>query len=133
LHGYIPEVVFIDIGLTNTLNSIDRGYSLDLKFDGYQSGKFMVERCRISCLVIDEETFMRKMRNLLAWPHQDFGRLVRSVEGHQVVTRRDGSRLADMVILMLSEGIGQQLDLNLDFFKGTVPIMRQPGRQTTSE
>jgi aarF domain-containing kinase len=51
-----------------------------------------------------------------------------------VVAHQDGSRLVDTVIsMLLLEGIGRHLDLSLDFVKCTVPILRQLGRQMTSE
>ena len=97
LNGHVPEVVFIDTGLTNTLNSTDCENCLDLfraiaEFNGCRSGK-LVERCPTPCLDTDKETFTLKMQDLLAWPYQDFGHPIGYIEGRQVAPCQDGGQL----------------------------------------
>ena len=146
--GYIPEVVFIDAGLTNTLNSTDRENFLDLfravaEFDGYRTGKLMVERCRTPHLVIDEETFALKMQHIvLNVKRKTFSLghikisdilsdVLKAVRQHHVKLEADF--VNTVISTLLLEGIGRQLDPELDLFKSALPILRQLGRQMTSE
>ncbi|KAF9786176.1 ABC1-domain-containing protein [Thelephora terrestris] len=146
--GYIPEVVFIDAGLTNTLDSIDRKNFLDLfraiaEFDGYRSGKLMVERCRTPHLVVDEETFALKMQHIVLNVKRktfSLGQIkisdilsdvLKAVRDHHV--KMEADFVNTVISTLLLEGIGRQLDPELDLFKSSLPILRQLGRQMTSE
>jgi aarF domain-containing kinase len=146
--GYVPEIVFIDAGLTNTLNSIDRKNFLDLfravaEFDGYRSGKLMVERCRTPHLVVDEETFALKMQHIvLNVKRKTFSLghikisdilsdVLKAVRQHHV--KMEADFINTVISTLLLEGIGRQLDPELDLFKSALPILRQLGRQMTSE
>lgn len=146
--GYVPEVVFIDAGLTNTLDSTDRRNFLDLfravaEFDGYRSGKLMVERCRTPHLVVDEETFALKMQHIvLNVKRKTFSLghikisdilsdVLKAVRQHHV--KMEADFVNTVISTLLLEGIGRQLDPELDLFKSALPILRQLGRQMTSE
>ena len=146
--GYVPEIVFIDAGLTNTLNPTDRKNFLDLfravaEFDGYRSGKLMVERCRTPHLVVDEETFALKMQHIvLNVKRKTFSLghikisdilsdVLRAVRQHHV--KMEADFINTVISTLLLEGIGRQLDSELDLFKSSLPILRQLGRQMTSE
>ncbi|KAG9314034.1 hypothetical protein JVU11DRAFT_4813 [Chiua virens] len=146
--GYIPEVVFIDAGLITTLNSIDRKNFLDLfravaQFDGYRTGQLMVERCRAPELAIDTETFALKMQNIVLTVKRktfSLGQIkisdiltdvLKAVRQHHV--KMEGDFINTVISILLLEGIGRQLDPSLDLFKGALPILRQLGRQMTSQ
>lgn len=146
--GYVPEVVLIDAGLTNTLNSTDRKNFLDLfraiaEFDGYRSGKLMVERCRTPHLVVDEETFALKMQHIVLNVKRktfSLGQIkisdilsdvLKAVRQHHV--KMEADFVTTVISTLLLEGIGRQLDPGLDLFKSALPILRQLGRQMTSE
>ena len=146
--GYVPEIVVIDAGLTNTLDSTDRKNFLDLfravaEFDGYRSGKLMVERCRTPHLVVDEETFALKMQHIVlnvkrktfSLGHVKISDILsdvlRAVRQHHV--KMEADFINTVISALLLEGIGRQLDPELDLFKSSLPILRQLGRQMTSE
>ncbi|RUP46964.1 hypothetical protein BC936DRAFT_146324 [Jimgerdemannia flammicorona] len=105
--GYQPQVIFLDAGLVTTLNTTNRLNFLDLfraiaEFDGYRAGTLMIERCRTPELVVEGEVFALKMEHL-----GDFVNVVISV--------------------LLLEGIGRQLDPELDLLKSALPILREFG------
>lgn len=146
--GYIPEVVFIDAGLVTTLNSTNRKNFLDLfravaEFDGYRTGQLMVERCRSPELAIDTETFALKMQHIVLTVKRktfSLGQIkisdilkdvLRAVRQHHV--KMEGDFINTVISILLLEGIGRQLDPSLDLFKSALPILRQLGRQMTSQ
>jgi aarF domain-containing kinase len=146
--GYMPEIVFIDAGLTTTLDSTNRRNFLDLfqsvaQFDGYRSGKLMVERCRSPSLAIDVETFALKMQNIVLNVKRktfSLGQIkisdiltdvLKAVRQHHV--KMEADFVNTVISILLLEGIGRQLDPGLDLFKSALPILRQLGRQMTAE
>lgn len=146
--GYVPELVFIDAGLTTTLNATDRKNFLDLfraiaEFDGYRSGKLMVERCRTPHLVVDQETFALKMQHIVLNVKRktfSLGQIkisdilsdvLKAVREHHV--KMEADFVNTVISTLLLEGIGRRLDPGLDLFKSSLPILRQLGRQMTSE
>lgn len=145
--GYLPEIVFLDTGLITTLNDTNRRNFLELfraiaEFDGYRAGQLMVERCRSPELVLDPETFALRMQHLvLSVKRKTFslGRIkisdiltqvLKSVREHHVKLEADF--VNTVVSVLLLEGIGRQLNPNLDLFKSALPILRQVGRQMTA-
>lgn len=144
LHKYEPELIFIDAGLVTTLNTENRRNFLDLfqavaEFDGYRAGHLMVERCRTPELAIDAETFALKMQHIvLSVKSKTFSLaaikisdvltdVLKSVRQHHV--KMEGDFVNTVISILLLEGIGRQLDPNLDLFKAALPILRQLGRQ----
>ncbi|KAJ3783131.1 protein kinase [Lentinula aff. detonsa] len=142
--GYIPEIVFIDAGLVTTLSAENRRNFLDLfralaHFDGYRTGQLMVERCRSPELAIETETFALKMQHLvLSVKRKTFSLgqikisdiltdVLRAVREHHV--KMEGDFINTVISVLLLEGIGRQLDPNLDLFKSSLPILRQLGSQ----
>jgi len=147
-NGYMPEIVFIDAGLTTTLNFTNRNNFLDLfqavaQFDGYRSGHLMVERCRSPNLVIDVETFALKMQHIVLNVKRktfSLGQIkisdilidvLKAVRQHHV--KMEADFINTVISMLLLEGIGRQLDPELDLFKSSLPILRQLGRQMTAE
>jgi len=140
--------VFIDAGLTTTLNFTNRNNFLDLfqavaQFDGYRSGHLMVERCRSPNLVIDVETFALKMQHIVLNVKRktfSLGQIkisdilidvLKAVRQHHV--KMEADFINTVISMLLLEGIGRQLDPELDLFKSSLPILRQLGRQMTAE
>lgn len=146
--GYIPEIVFIDAGLVTTLNATNRKNFLDLfraiaEFDGYRAGQLMVERCRTPELAIDTETFALKMQHIvLSIKRKTFSLgqikisdiltdVLTAVRQHHV--KMEADFINTVISILLLEGIGRQLDPSLDLFKSALPILRQLGRQMTTQ
>ncbi|KAF9040455.1 ABC1-domain-containing protein [Hymenopellis radicata] len=142
--GYMPEVVFIDAGLVTTLSATNRTNFLDMframaEFDGYRTGQLMVERCRTPELAIDTEMFALKMQHLvLTVKRKTFSlgqikiadiltEVLTCVRKHHV--KMEGDFINTVISILLLEGIGRQLDSNLDLFKSALPILRQLGGQ----
>nr|XP_018266279.1 Atypical/ABC1/ABC1-C protein kinase [Kwoniella dejecticola CBS 10117]OBR88437.1 Atypical/ABC1/ABC1-C protein kinase [Kwoniella dejecticola CBS 10117] len=142
--GYEPQLIFIDAGLVTSLDDTNRRNFLDLfqaiaEFDGYKAGKLMVERCRQPENVIDEETFALKIQHVvLSVKSKTFSLakikisdilndVLNSVRKHHV--KLEGDFINTVLSILLLEGIGRQLDPDMDLFKSALPILRQLGRQ----
>jgi aarF domain-containing kinase len=122
----------------NRRNFLDLFQSV-AEFDGYKAGKLMVERCRTPELVIDEETFALKMQHLILSVKSKTFSLAKikisdiltdvltAVRRHHV--KLEGDFVNTVISILLLEGIGRQLDPNMDLFKSALPILRQLGRQ----
>lgn len=145
--GYQPEIVFLDTGLVTELHGENRTNFIDLfravaEFDGYKAGKLMVERCKSPEFVTDDETFALKMQHLvLSVKSRTFSlaqirisdilsEVLKSIRDHHV--RLEGDFINTVISILLLEGIGRQLDPDMDLFKGALPILRQLGRKMSS-
>ncbi|CCM04437.1 uncharacterized protein FIBRA_06617 [Fibroporia radiculosa] len=146
--GYVPEVVFVDAGLVTTLDEHNRTNFLDLfravaEFDGYRAGTLMVERCRTPELAIDPETFALRMQHIvLNVKRKTFSlgqikisdiltAVLKAVRQHHV--KMEADFVNTVISILLLEGIGRQLDPGLDLFKSALPILRQLGRQMSTQ
>lgn len=142
--GYEPQLIFIDAGLVTSLDTTNRKNFLDLfqaiaEFDGYKAGKLMIERCRTPEYAIDEETFALKMQHIvLSVKSKTFSLakikisdiltdVLTAVRQHHV--KMEGDFVNTVISILLLEGIGRQMDPNMDLFKSALPILRQLGRQ----
>jgi aarF domain-containing kinase len=140
--GYMPEIVFIDAGLVTTLDVMNRRNFIDLfralaEFDGYRVGHLMVERSRTPELAIESETFALKMQHLvLSIKRKTFSlgqiklsdlltEVLGAVRKHHV--KMEGDFINTVIAILLLEGIGRQLDPDLDLFASALPILRQLG------
>lgn len=129
--GYHAEICFLDVGLITELNHVDRVNFIDLfkalsEFDGYKAGELMVERSRTPETAIDKEVFALKVEKLVARMKErtftlgniSIGDLLDQVLGmvrkHHV--RMEGDFITVIVAILLLEGIGRQLDPDLDLF-----------------
>ncbi|KAG8758762.1 hypothetical protein FRC11_003101 [Ceratobasidium sp. 423] len=145
--GYQPELVFLDAGLVTVLSERNRSNFLDLfraiaEFDGYRTGQLMVERCRTPHLAVDPDVFALKMQHLvLGVKRKTFSlgkikiadvlyEVLRAVRTHHV--RMEADFVNTVISLLLLEGIGRQLDPEMDLLKSSLPILRQLGRQTAA-
>lgn len=129
--GYHAEICFLDAGLITELNHEDRVNFIDLfkalsEFDGYKAGELMVERSRTPETAIDKEVFALKVEKLVdrmkertfTLGNVSIGDLLDQVLGmvrkHHV--RMEGDFITVIVAILLLEGIGRQLDPDLDLF-----------------
>ncbi|ODV97836.1 hypothetical protein PACTADRAFT_73514 [Pachysolen tannophilus NRRL Y-2460] len=142
--GYHAEVCFIDTGLVTELNHVDRVNFIELfnalsEFDGYRAGELMFERSRTPETAIDKEIFALKVERLVDRIKQrtftlggvSIGDLLDQVLGivRQHHVRMEGDFITVIVAILLLEGIGRQLDPNLDLFASALPVLRQLGLQ----
>ncbi|KAG0346712.1 hypothetical protein BG004_001008 [Podila humilis] len=142
--GFRPQLVFIDTGLVSVLSDKNRHDFLDLfhalaEFDGYRAGQLMMERCRSPESVLNGEVFALKMQRLILGVKETamslgkikiadlLSEVMSMVRTHHVPMEGD---FANVVIsILILEGIGRQLNPNIDLFKTALPILRQLGRQ----
>lgn len=130
-NGYHAEICFLDVGLITELNHTDRFNFIDLfkalsEFDGYRAGELMVERSRTPETAINKEIFALKVEKLVDRMKQrtftlgniSIGDLLDQVLGmvrsHHV--RMEGDFITVIVAILLLEGMGRQLDPQLDLF-----------------
>jgi predicted unusual protein kinase regulating ubiquinone biosynthesis (AarF/ABC1/UbiB family) len=97
----------------------------------------MVERCRTPELVIEPETFALKIQHIvLSVKSTTFTlkairisdiltEVLKSVQQSHV--KMEGDFINTVLSILLLEGIGRQLDPELDLFKSALPILRQVG------
>ncbi|CAE6387243.1 unnamed protein product [Rhizoctonia solani] len=145
--GYQPELVLLDAGLVTVLSEKNRRNFLDLfraiaEFDGYRAGQLMVQRCRSPHLAIDPDVFALKIQHMVLGVKRktfSLGRIkiadvlydvLRAVRTHHV--RMEADFVNTVLSLLLLEGIGRQLDPDMDLLKSSLPILRQLGRQTAA-
>ncbi|RAH40063.1 ABC1 kinase family protein [Aspergillus brunneoviolaceus CBS 621.78] len=145
--GYRPQLIFIDTGLVTQLNDLNRKNFIDLfraiaEFDGYRAGELMVERCRQPEAVIDPHYFALRMEHLVlnvksrtfALGSVKIGdvlsEVLSMVRSHHV--RMEGDFVNVVISCLLLEGIGRNLDPDLDLFKSALPILRKLGSNVTS-
>jgi len=140
LASYTPQIYFIDAGLVTELNDLDRVNFIDLfkslvKFDGYRAGELMIERSRTPETATNGEEFAQKVEKLVSTiRNQTFtlgtvsvgnllDQMLSMVRVHHV--RMEADFVSVVVAILLLEGIGRQLDPNLDLFDSSVPILRE--------
>ncbi|PYH97480.1 ubiquinone biosynthesis protein [Aspergillus ellipticus CBS 707.79] len=145
--GYRPQLIFIDTGLVTQLNELNRLNFIDLfraiaEFDGFRAGELMVERCRQPEAVINPYYFALGMEHLVlnvksrtfALGNVKIGDVLSEVlslvRNHHV--RLEGDFVNVVISCLLLEGIGRNLDPNLDLFKSSLPILRKLGSNTTA-
>lgn len=146
--GFQPQLIFIDTGLATELNAKNRTNFLELfravaEFDGYKAGHLMVQRCRQPDAVLDPEVFALRMQHLVLGVKSTtfalgnikigniLGEVLDMVRKHHV--RLEGDFVNVVLSILLLEGIGRQLDPNMDLFAGALPIMRQLGTRSSSD
>ncbi|TIB71347.1 hypothetical protein E3Q24_02371 [Wallemia mellicola] len=142
--GFQPEIVFLDTGLITELDDKNRNNFLELfqavsHFDGYRVGQLMIERSRCPELAKDKETFALKMQHIvLGVKSKTFSlakirlsevlsQVLSSVRDHHV--KMEADFVNTVLSILLLEGIGRQLDPNMDLFKAAIPILRQLGKK----
>lgn len=129
--GYQPEVCYLDTGLVTELNDRDRVNFLELfkalsTFDGFRAGELMIERSRDPDSAIDSEIFALKVQRLVETiKNRAFtlgnisigdllDKMLTMVRKHHVKMEPDFVNV--VVAILLLEGMGRQLDPDLDLF-----------------
>lgn len=129
--GYHAEICFLDAGLITELNHDDRVNFIDLfkalsEFDGYKAGELMVERSRTPETALDKDVFALKVEKIVdRMKERTFtlgnisigdllDQILTMVRKHHV--RMEGDFITVIVAVLLLEGIGRQLDPDLDLF-----------------
>lgn len=129
--GYKPEICFIDAGLVTELNIKNRRnfialFSALAEFDGYKAGELMIERSKTPETAIDKELFALKVEKLVDKIKQRtftlgtvsigdlLEKMMTMVRSHHV--RMEGDFVSVIVAILLLEGLGRQLDPNMDLF-----------------
>jgi aarF domain-containing kinase len=129
--GYIPQLIFIDAGLATELSPKNQANFLSLfravaEFDGHKAGRLMVERSRQPETVIDPEVFALRMQHVVlgvksktfALGNVKIGEILNEVlsmvRKHHV--RLEGDFVNVVLSMLLLEGIGRQLDPEMDLF-----------------
>lgn len=131
LKDYVPQICFIDAGLITELNKKNRINFIALfnslaRFDGYRAGELMIERSRTPETAIDKEIFAFKVEKLVSKVKKRtftlgtvsigdlLDQMLSMVRSHHV--RMEGDFVSVVVAILLLEGIGRQLDPDLDLF-----------------
>ncbi|SCU84707.1 LADA_0D03312g1_1 [Lachancea dasiensis] len=139
---YTPQICFIDVGLVTELNKRNRTNFIALfdalaRFDGYRAGELMIERSRTPETAVDKELFALKVEKLVNKVKKRtftlgtvsigdlLDQMLGMVRGHHV--RMEGDFVSVVVAILLLEGIGRQLDPDLDLFASSLPILREFG------
>ncbi|SCU94652.1 LANO_0E07536g1_1 [Lachancea nothofagi CBS 11611] len=139
---YTPQICFIDVGLITELNKRNRTNFIALfdslaRFDGYRAGELMIERSRTPETAVDKEVFALKVEKLVSKVKKRtftlgtvsigdlLDQMLGMVRGHHV--RMEGDFVSVVVAILLLEGIGRQLDPDLDLFASSLPILREFG------
>ncbi|VEU20158.1 DEKNAAC101052 [Brettanomyces naardenensis] len=129
--NYRPQVCFIDAGLVTELNDRNRYNFISLfnalsQFDGYKAGELMIERSKTPETAIDADMFKYKVEKLVDRVRQRtftlgsisigdiLEQMLSMVRVHHV--RMEGDFVTVVVAILLLEGIGRQLDPDLDLF-----------------
>ncbi|KAH3680041.1 hypothetical protein WICPIJ_008422 [Wickerhamomyces pijperi] len=129
--GYHPEVCYIDAGLVTELNTRNRVNFISLfnalaQFDGYKAGELMIERSRAPETAIDPELFAIKVEKLVSKIKERtftlgtvsigdlLEKMLSMVRAHHV--KMEGDFVSVIVAILLLEGLGRQLDPELDLF-----------------
>ncbi|OUM52700.1 hypothetical protein BVG19_g1911 [[Candida] boidinii] len=129
--GYHPQVCLIDVGLITELDNDNRVNFIGLfnalsEFDGYKAGELMVERSKTPESAINKELFALKVEKLVDRVKErtftlgsfSIGDLLDQMLGmvRQHHVRMEGDFVSVIVAILLLEGIGRQLDPDLDLF-----------------
>lgn len=131
LEDYEPQICLIDAGLVTELNDRNRVNFIALfnalaRFDGYHAGELMIERSRTPETAIDKDLFALKVERLVSnVKKQTFtlgtvsigqllDKMLSMVRQHHV--RMEGDFVSVIVAILLLEGIGRQLDPEMDLF-----------------
>ena len=147
-HNYRPKLLILDAGLSTTLSQKRRRDLIDLlraiaEFRGTDAGRLMIERSRDPSTVIDIDGFAAKIekiilgvkRSTLALGRVGIGQILSdvltAVRVHRV--RLEGDFANVVVAIIITEGIGRQLDDELDLLAATVPVLSRLDSQSEAK
>lgn len=132
------KLVYVDAGLVNTLKPQDQVNFVDLfqavaEGDGERAANLMIDRSRDPLSCVDRDGFVRGMTEIIDQVQLDSFRLDRVrigsvlervmtlVHRHHVRLEPNFSSLVVSIIVL--EGVGRQLDPELDIFRTSVPML----------
>jgi aarF domain-containing kinase len=132
------KLVYVDAGLVNQLSQKDQVNFVDLfaavaDGDGERAANLMIDRSRDPSACVDREAFVRGMSSIIDQVQLDSFRLDRVrigtvlekvmtlVHRHHVRLEPNFSSLVVSIIVL--EGVGRQLDPELDIFRTSVPML----------
>lgn len=138
------QICLIDVGLVTELNSNNRTNFIDLfqaltKFDGILAGNLMIERSRTPQTAINPEEFTERVNKLIhGIKKQTFSlgnisiggllnEMLSMVRQHHVKMEPDFVSI--VVAILLLEGVGRQLDPELDLFESSIPLLSRYYRE----
>ncbi|PVU97681.1 hypothetical protein BB561_000404 [Smittium simulii] len=138
--GYRPRLTFLDSGLVTVLDKVSRRNFMDLFeaiccFDGYKAGQLMVKRSKNPEVVYDPIGFAKKVHVLVneirksslslsqVTASQILSEMLDNARFHHV--RIDPHFVNVAVAILILEGIGRQLDNNMDLLNASLPILRE--------
>jgi len=134
-----PSLIFLDTGLTTTLSPENRKNFLDLfdaiaRNDGRLAASLMVSRSKAGTCV-DQPRFEQRMAALIGRVQRQtfslgdiriseiLGETMSIVRDHQVRIEPDFTNLVVSIIVL--EGLGRQLNPEVDLFRAALPVLRQ--------
>ncbi|KAJ2545967.1 hypothetical protein EV175_005774 [Coemansia sp. RSA 1933] len=137
--GFTPSLVFLDCGLTTSLDDYNRHNFIDLfaavcTFDGRKAGELMIDRCLTPELVQDPDVFILRMQDVILKVRtmslqlskltfsEVFGPVMAAVRTHHVKLAPDFINI--IMAMLILEGIGRRLDPDSDILRAALPMLR---------
>jgi len=134
----LDKLVYVDAGLVTELSPKDQVNFVDLfqavaEGDGEKAANLMVDRSRDPTSCVDRQGFIRGMSEIIGQVQLDSFRLDRVRIGgvlervmtlvHRHHVRLEPNFTSLIVSIIVLEGVGRQLDPELDIFRTSVPML----------
>ncbi|KAJ2398583.1 hypothetical protein GGI23_003158 [Coemansia sp. RSA 2559] len=138
--GFTPSLIFLDCGLTTSLDDFNRHNFIDLfaavcTFDGRKAGELMIDRCLSPELVESPDVFILRMQDVIMKVRtvslqlskltfsEVFGPVLAAVRTHHVKLAPDFINI--IMAMFILEGIGRRLDPDSDILRAALPMLRK--------
>ncbi|KAJ1666092.1 hypothetical protein IW140_003681 [Coemansia sp. RSA 1813] len=138
--GFTPTLIFLDCGLTTSLDDFNRHNFIDLfaavcTFDGKKAGELMIDRCLTPELVEEPDVFILRMQDVILKVRtvslqlskltfsEVFGPVMSAVRTHHVKLAPDFINI--IMAMFILEGIGRRLDPDSDILRAALPMLRK--------
>ncbi|KAI9208438.1 ABC1-domain-containing protein [Polychytrium aggregatum] len=138
--GFEPQMVFFDAGLTSTLSAANLVNFLELfraiaEFNGQRVGELMIEKSKTPWTAIDAEGFVHKTESFIRDIQLStlklsklqlgfiLGTVLSLVREHHV--KLEGDFVNVGVAVMLLEGVGRQMNPEIDLLERALPILNR--------
>ncbi|KAJ2664348.1 hypothetical protein IWW48_000866 [Coemansia sp. RSA 1200] len=138
--GYTPTLIFLDCGLTTSLDDTNRRNFIDLfeavcTFDGAKAGRLMIDRCVTPELVEEPDVFILRIQDIILNVRrvslqlskltfsEVFGPVMAAVRTHHVKLAPDFINI--IMAMFILEGIGRRLDPDSDILRVALPMLRK--------
>lgn len=139
-NDYVPFLYYVDAGLTSSLSPLNLTNFIDLfkavtDYNGIEISKLMVSRSKLPDSVIDMALFTSKMKEFMdgiKFSTLALGKvqisdilsfMMSAVRKHHI--KIDGDFVNVVISIFLLEGIGRQLDPDVDLIKAAVPFLTE--------